>query len=204
MKSLRTYILESLQARYQKYFKDVYSNMQSLIKDNKIEPIEVNVENIGCPNRPFEFEDFVNDRTVRHLINDKTVGFSILKQMIQIPKKYLTDESDEGTKEFAPECWPFSFNKGTDMYLIGISMFDRKVSYIDNFVHLVGIETSMIVSDSLPVLKEMLKLSVKKIRKTKEYSGITAKPAHPKMKALLLKLGFSAFKENKEILTYKL
>lgn len=204
MKSLTVYIQEALQPKYQKYFKQVYQTMQSLLKDNKIQPIDVNVDNLGCPNRPFKFEDFMQDKTVLKIINDRQVGFVVTSQMIKTPNKYLIDDSGKDKKELKPECYPFSYKQDKNMYFVGISMFDKNVTYVDNFIHLVGIETSLIVSESTPVLKDMLKKSIKNILKEHQYSGISAKPEHPKMKAVLTKLGFSSMKDNKDILTYKL
>lgn len=204
MKSLTVYIQEALQSKYQKYFKSVYDSMKSLMKDNKVQPIEVDVKAMGCPKKPFMFEDFSQDKTVKTIISDRALGFTVINQMLQTPNKYLVDENGDDKKELKPECWPFSYKQDKNMFFVGISMFDKNVTYVDNFIHLVAIETSLIVADSTPVLKDMLKKSIKNILKGHQYNGITAKPAHPKMKAILTKLGFSSFKDNKEILTYKL
>ena len=86
-----------------------------------------------------------------------------------------------------------------------VNVFDKNVSYIDNFVHLIGIESSLIVQESLPLNKAILADFVKFMEGEKQqFIGISAKPTHPKMKATLIKLGFNTFKDNKEILTYKL
>jgi hypothetical protein len=81
-------------------------------------------------------------------------------------------------------------------------MYDEKVNYIDNFVTLVLIESSMIVSKSQDVDKAILN-DFENMMKGK-FDGICVKPAHPKLKATFTKLGFSSFKDNKEILTLKL
>lgn len=200
MKLLSALISESLEAKYIKYFKQILATNNALIKDNKIQQIDVDINNIGCPDKPFLFNDFCNDKTIRSIIDNNLFGFTVINQMLKIPKKYLTDNN----KELTPDCWPFSYQQGENMYFIGLAMFDKNVSHIDNFINLVAIETSLIVEKSSPVLKEMLKQVIKNISKEHQYSGITAKPTHPKMKAILLKLGFSTFKDNKDILTYKL
>ena len=84
-------------------------------------------------------------------------------------------------------------------------MFDQNVSYIDNFIHLIEIESSLIVKNPVPLNKAILMDFIKYIKsKNQQIIGITAKPTHPKMKAILIKLGFDSFKDNKEILTYKI
>ena len=75
---------------------------------------------------------------------------------------------------------------------------------IDNFVHLIAIESSLVVAESLVLNKAILNDFIKLINADGHYQGITVKPTHPKMKANFIKLGFNSFKDNKEILTYKL
>ena len=125
--------------------------------------------------------------------------------MLQNPNKYLVDKSGEEEKELKPECLPYWYQQDNNIYFIGIVMYDSSVTYIDEFAHLVDIETSLCVSESVPVLKAMLNdFALHYLNKKGNYKGLTAKPEHPKMKAILNKLGFNPFKDNKDILIYKL
>lgn len=201
MKSLVKYITEGLKSEYQQWFKKVYQTQQSLIKDNKVQPIQVDVDQLNKPKKTFTFEDFSTDAVVKKIVGDKQVGFTVTNQMIRNPKQYIQDEE----KEIKPECLPYWYKDGDNIYFVGICIFDKNVSYIDNFVHLIGIESSLIVQESLPLNKAILGDFVKFMEGEKQqFTGITAKPTHPKMKATLIKLGFNSFKDNKEILTYKL
>lgn len=201
MKSLVAYITEGLKSEYQQWFKKVYQTQQALIKDNKVQPIKVDVDKLNKPKRTFTFEDFSTDAVVKKIVGDKQVGFTVTNQMIRNPKQYIQDEG----KELNPECLPYWYQDGDNIYFVGICIFDKNVSYIDNFVHLIGIESSMIVQESLPLNKAILADFIKFMEGEKQqFTGITAKPTHPKMKANLIKLGFNTFKDNKEILTYKL
>ena len=83
-------------------------------------------------------------------------------------------------------------------------MYDKNVTYIDSFIHLINIESSLIVSESLPLLKAMLNDFIKTINKEGNYNGISAKPTHPKIKATLIKLGFRVSNDNKNLLVYKI
>jgi len=199
MKQISTYIYEALNAKLRRWFKDVYKSQKSLISDNKLQPIEVDVSNINKPEHSFSFEDFAKDTVVKQILGDNMTGFTVINQMIKNPKKYLVDED----KELAPECYPYFYRQDNNTFFVGMTMFS-KTQYVDGFIHMVGIETSLIVKESQPLLKAMLNDFIALVKKEGEVTGITAKPLHPKMKAIFTKLGFSSFKDNKDILTYKI
>jgi hypothetical protein len=200
MKSLFTYLIEGLKSDVQQWLKNVYQTQQSLVKDNKVQPIQVDVNKLNKPKKAFEFEDFSTDAIAKKIVGDRQVGFVVTNQMIRNPKQYIQDEN----KELKPECLPYWYQEGENIYFVGICIYDKQVSYIDNFVHIIGIESSLIVAESAPLLKAILNDFIKFIGKEGNFTGISAKPTHPKMKANLIKLGFNSFKDNKEILTYKL
>ena len=200
MKQLLTYINEALKSDVQQWLKNVYQTQQTLIKDNKVQPLQVDVNKLNKPKKSFTFEDFSTDAVVKKIVGDKQVGFVVTNQMIRNPKQYIQDEN----KELAPECLPYWYQDGENIYFVGICIYDKKASYIDNFVHIIGIESSLVVAESAPLLKAILGDFIKFIEKEGNFVGISAKPTHPKMKANLIKLGFNSFKEIKEILTYKL
>jgi len=199
MKQISTYITEALNAKFRRWFKDVYKSQQSLISDNKLQPIEVDVSKLNKPEHSFAFEDFTKDTVVKQILSDKMTGFTVINQMIKNPKKYLIDEE----KELAPECYPYFYRQDKNTFFVGMTMFS-KTQYIDGFIHMVGIETSLIVNESQPLLNAMLNDFIALVNKAGDIKGITAKPLHPKMKAIFIKLGFSSFKDNKDILTYKI
>ena len=200
MKTLITYINEKLKADVEQWLSKVYDTQQKLIKDNKVEPIKVDINKLNKPKKPFTFEDFSTDTVVKNIVGNKQVGFTVINQMIRNPKQYVFDED----KQMNPECLPYWYADGENIYFIGICIYDKNVSYIDNFVHLIAIESSLIVSESLPLNKAILNDFIKLINADGHYQGITVKPMHPKMKANFIKLGFNSLKENTEILTYKL
>lgn len=206
MKNLTEYILESIKPDVIKWLKQVYETMQKLIKNNKVQPINVDIKQLAKPQKGgFSFDDFANDKMVKTIVNDKMVGFVVTSQMINNPKMYLVDKNGEEQKELKPECLPYWYQQENNIYFVGIVMFDTSTTYIDEFAHLVGIETSLCVSESTPVLKAILNdFALHYLNKKGNYKGLTAKPTHPKMKAILTKIGFSTFKDNPDILTYKL
>ena len=200
MKNLITYITEKLKADVQQWLKQVYDTQQSLIKDNKVQPIKVDVNKLNKPKKSFTFEDFSTDTVVKQIVGDKQVGFTVINQMIRNPKQYILDEN----KKLKPECYPYWYADGENVYFVGLCIYDKNVSYIDNFVHLIAIESSLVVAESLVLNKAILNDFIKLVNGDGHYQGITVKPTHPKMKANFIKLGFNSFKDNKEILTYKL
>ena len=188
MISILAYIHESLKTDIQKWLKDIYQTQQSLIKDNKLQPIQVDTSKLNKPKKSFIFDEYATDETFKKIINNKQVGFTVASQMLRIPNQYLKDDD----KEYKPDCIPYWYKD------------DKNVTYIDSFIHLINIESSLIVSESLPLLKAMLNDFIKTINKEGNYNGISAKPTHPKIKATLIKLGFNASNDNKNILTYKI
>ena len=194
------YITEKLKADVQQWLSQVYNTQQELIKDNKVEPIKVDVNKLNKPKKTFTFEDFSTDTVVKNIVGNKQVGFVVINQMIRNPKQYVLDEN----KQMNPECLPYWYADGENIYFVGLCIFDKTVSYIDNFIHLIAIESSLVVLEALPLNKAILNDFIKLINADGHYQGITVKPTHPKMKANFIKLGFNPLKENKEILTYKL
>ena len=206
MKQLQSYIYEALKFDIQKWFQQVYKTMSKLVKNNKTQMIDVDVKKLAKPQTGgFQFEDFVNDKNVKAIIDDDNIGFTVTSQMIQNKKQYFVEKNGETQTELKPECLPYWYQENNNVYFIGLVMFDIKIKHIDEFANLVDIETSLCVQESLPVLKAMLNdFSLHYLNKKGNFRGLTAKPAHPKMKSTLVKLGFTTSKDNKNILVYKL
>lgn len=200
MKKLSLYILEKLNYDVEKWLKSVYETMQKLIKDNKVQQIEIDVKKLNKPKKPFNFNDFLTDTIVKQIISDKQLGFTVTNQMIRNPKQYILDEE----KEMNPECYPYWYQQDDNIYFVGLIIYDKTVSYIDNFIHLIGIESSLIVSESQVLNKALLADFIRLANNNGSFNGITVKTSHPKMKATFIKLGFNTLKEDNNILTYKL
>lgn len=207
MKSLVQYIFESFPPNIEKWLKSVYENMTKLIKDNKVEPIDIDVKKLSKPDKgAFKYQDYKDSKVFKDIINNKQLGFAVTNQILQAPNKYLVDKSGEEQYIAEPECLPYWYAPTKDdIYFVGIVLFDTNKEYIENFATVDNIETSLCVKESLPVLKAILNdFALHYVSKKKNYAGLCAKPIHPKTKAMLVRLGFSQFKDNKEIYTYKL
>ena len=120
MKNLITYITEKLKSDVQQWLKQVYDTQQKLIKDNKVQPIKVDVNKLNKPKQPFVFEDFYTDAIVKQIIGNKQVGFTVINQMIRNPKQYILDEK----KELNPSCLPYWYADGKNIYFVGLCVYD--------------------------------------------------------------------------------
>lgn len=202
MRSLYSYIIEALKQDVQKWLKQVLDTQQSLVKDNKLQPIEVDVKKLNKPKKPFEYDQYAGDPVFKKLVLNNVIGFTVTGQMLKVPGKYLKD----GDKEYKPNCYPYWYSsEENNVYFVGICMYDQNIQYIENYLHVINIESSLIVTDSTVLNKAMLSDFGKTMKKANgNIIGFTAKPQHPKAKAALLKMGFNTSKENKEILVYKI
>lgn len=192
-----SYIVESLKADAKKFFNKVYDTQQTLIKDNKPVSIDVDIKQLKKPKSPFAVED-LNDKSIKQIISNKLVGFPIINQMLRNAKMYLHDEE----KELKVQGYPYFYVQDKNVFLVGMCLFDDKTSYIDGFIHLVAFDTSLVVAKADELNKAMLNDFIKDNKD--KYKGITAKPTHPKIKAILTKLGFSSFKDSKELMTLQI
>lgn len=198
MKSLVKYIIETLNNDTQKWLKQILDNTIKLSKSNKIEPLIVDVNQLNKPEKPFLYNDFFNNNIVKQIIGNNKLGFTVINQIIRNPKQYITD------KEINGECYPYWYQNNDSILCIGLCIYDKNVSYIENYLSLYGIESSLIVDNSQDLNTAILNDFTKLIPKIGKYEGIAAKPLHPKMKAILQKIGFVPSKDNKEIFIYKI
>ena len=206
MKSLLYYINEALRPEVSKWIAGIYDKMVTLVKEKKINTkLEVDVKRLAKPEKGgFEYDDFSNDKTIKNFIKNNVFGFTVINQMMTNPNKYLVNVGDTN-EDLKPECLPYWYDADSNVYFIGLVMWDKTISYADNFATIVSIESSLLVDDSLSLLKAILNdFSLQYLNKKGTYKGLASKPIHPKMKAILLKLGFKPSQENKEILIYKL
>jgi len=198
MKHLTTYLFEALKNDVQKWLKQVFDGQQKLIKSNKLQPLTVDVEKLNKPEEPFLYNDFFNDNTVKLMIGNNKIGFTVINQMIKNPKQYISDKDING------ECYPYWYQDNDTIFCIGLCVYDKNVSYIENYLSLYGIESSLIVQNSKDLNKAILNDFIKQVPQIGDYEGLAVKPIHPKMKANLQRIGFNPSQDNKEILIYKI
>lgn len=208
MKSITTYIKEALNSDIQNWLNDVYETNKTLIKNNKVTPIEIDVNKLNKPSKPFDYDQFINDPIFKKTIGDNLVGFTVTNQIISNLNKYLIDKNNN--KELKPNCYPYWYSIPIDKntqntFFVGLCLYDRNITYLNNYLHLISIESSLFVKNSINLNKAILNDFSKVVKKVNsKYEGISANPIHPKMKAILIKLGFTPSHDNKDIFIYKI
>lgn len=190
-------IFEGLSGDVKKFFNNVFKTQEKLVEKNKVQPIQVDDKKLNKPKSGFKKED-LQDKSVKQIISSKHTGFTVANQMLSNENKYFKDED----KEYNPTCYPYFYKDGKNVYCVGLLMYDEKINYVDGFVTLLLIETSLIVSEANPICKSILNDFTNMMKG--KFTGICVKPVHPKLKAIFTKLGFSSMKDNKEILTLKI
>ena len=200
MKSILSYILENLKPDVQKFIKQVFDNETKLIQNGKIEPLEIDVTKLNKPEHEFLYDNYYNDNVFKSIIDNKIFGFVVISQMLKQVKQYLID----GDKELKPSAYPYWYQGDKGVYCVGMLLYDNQIAYKDNYLTLCAIESTLFAKNSLDLNKAILNDFIKLVPKMGSYEGIAIKPLHPKMKALIMKLGFKMDIDDKEILIYKL
>lgn len=150
--------------------------------------------------KSMSLEEISGNSKLVNMISDKDHGFPVAAQLIKNPDKYFKDDPS-----LSPDCMLYFYSGSDNEYknsLIGICMYDEKVQYIENLVHVVLIETSNDVENKKDINDFMLK-DLSETEKDNGMSGMTAKFLNSKQKTTLVKLGFKQTKENKEIMFHK-
>ena len=142
MKSITTYIKEALNSDIQNWLNDVYETNKTLIKNNKVTPIEIDVNKLNKPSKPFDYDQFINDPIFKKTIGDNLVGFTVTNQIISNLNKYLIDKNNN--KELKPNCYPYWYSIPIDKntqntFFVGLCLYDRNIIYLNNYLHLINI-----------------------------------------------------------------
>lgn len=200
MKRFSTFFYEALSSEAQDWLKSVVNTQKSLVKDNKVQPITVDINKLNKPRNPFTYDDFCNDALVKNLLGDKNVGFLVTNQMIRNAKNFIFDEG----KNIKPNCFPYWYQEGNNIYFVGLCIYDKEHTYIDGLVNLIDIDSSSIVKNADELNTAIFNDFTKMMGEDQKIKGIVSKPKHAKIKSLLQKFGFGPSKENNELLTHKI
>lgn len=200
MKRFSTFLFEALSSETQDWIESVVNTQKSLVKDNKLEPIEVDVTKLNKPRKPFSYNDFFNNTSIKDLLIDKNVGFLITNQIVRNPKNFIVDD----IKDITINCYPYWYQDGNNIFFVGLCMYDKEHLFIDGLVNLTNIDSSNIVKNKEELNKAIFNDFIKIMSTDQKIKGIAAKPKHSKIKILFQKLGFNSSKDNNELMTYKI
>lgn len=206
MKSIKTYILEQLSSEFLDWFKKLYANMIKLQRSNSLESVDIDITKLSKPKtEAYSYEDFLTDKYVKSFLSNPKYGFTVINQMVKNPKKYFPEQENDDKEVSNCKCLPYWYKTDNYIYFVGLIIYDTGIKHIDNCCNILAIESSLIVKDSYKLLKAMLNdFCNNYINKENKFVGLTAKPTHPKTKAIVTKLNFKSSKDNKEILVYKI
>lgn len=200
MKRFSTFLFEALSSEAQDWIESVVNTQKSLVKDNKLEPIEVDINKLNKPRKPFSYNDFFNNTSIKDLLINKNVGFLITNQIVRNPKNFIVDD----TKDITINCYPYWYQDGNNIFFVGLCMYDKEHLFIDGLVNLTNIDSSNIVKNKDELNKAIFNDFIKIMSTDQKIKGIAAKPKHSKIKILFQKLGFNTSKDNNELMTYKI
>lgn len=200
MKRFSTFLFEALSSEAQDWIESVVNTQKSLVKDNKLEPIEVDVTKLNKPRKPFSYNDFFNNASIKDLLINKNVGFLITNQIVRNPKNFIVDD----TNDITINCYPYWYQDGNNIFFVGLCMYDKEHLFIDGLVNLTNIDSSNIVKNKDELNKAIFNDFIKIMSTDQKIKGIAAKPKHSKIKILFQKLGFNTSKDNNELMTYKI
>lgn len=200
MKRFSTFLFEALSSEAQDWIESVVNTQKSLVKDNKLEPIEVDINKLNKPRKPFSYNDLFNNTSIKDLLINKNVGFLITNQIVRNPKNFIVDD----TKDITINCYPYWYQDDNNIFFVGLCMYDKEHLFIDGLVNLTNIDSSNIVKNKDELNKAIFNDFIKIMSTDQKIKGIAAKPKHSKIKILFQKLGFNTSKDNNELMTYKI
>jgi len=196
------YLNEGLLDWFKAFFKKVFKSQQSRLNGNNVEMYEVNTKTIKFAKEPVKFSEIDND-TLNEWKHNK-LGYVVATNIINNQKKLLVDINNN---PIDPLVYTF-FSQDEDgkrTYSIALLMVDNTSTYIENYRHIVDIESNLIVDNPTEVNETVLKQYIDICKKeNSNIKGFTAKNLHPKLKGNLNKLKFKTSQENKEILIYNI
>lgn len=210
MKNLRNYILESLSGSQKQFFDNTLKSQKSLIINNKVNQIVVDLSKIGQPQISALTDVDLSYKNLKELITDRQIGFTTLTKFIVRPNNYLIDQKDKN-KQLKMKWLPYFYTEdpkdpNKPNYMISNIVFDDSTQYVENMIHIMNLESALPVQNKDAVTKQVFTLFINQFVKLKykDIIGFTAKPADMTIRGTLTRLGFKTMTDNKDILTYKI
>jgi len=192
---------EGLLSWLKAFIKKLKGNQTKLIVDNgRVNMLDMDVKKLKYQKEPAKFRDLAKDKDTLEVWSNNKIGFPESFKIAKNINKYCVDL---GEVKSDPYVYTFYYQSEATYYA-GVLIYDNNVQYIENYLHIISIETNLVV-DNPSEVQEAIFNEFKNIMNTKKMSieGFTAKDdVHPKMKGIITKLGFKPSDDNPEI--YKL
>lgn len=194
MKSLELYINEAIDAKYKMWFNKLFKMQTTLIKDNKVIPLKINIKQIKGNEQSAKLQDIITNSEELKLINHKQIGFPTTSLIIKGANQHLTDT--ENKQKYDVNVKRFFYIDGDNTYCIAYVMYDESITKIEGFVNILDFD----ILQNIENLTEVQKFIIEHIEeelKGQDKSGMLYSGNLPKIKSSLIKQGFSTSKENK-------
>jgi len=188
---------EGFLSKLANWFKGIFKTQKKLENEN----LKVDVKQIKSPEKPMKLKDILAVDSEMELINDKNVGFPVASQIINQKDKYLTltSEKNEDKKEYQPLVDRYFYVDGNNKYMIGQIMYDISIKNDNNFVNMINFEVLQKVENLSEVQKYINGIFEGNMKK-QSFKGFQYNITHPRVKAVLIKLGYKTENNNKNII----
>lgn len=202
MKHLSTIIREALEDKKQKLVDVVSKSMGALIVNNKVRQIQVDINNLNKPEVDFDRNDLL-DKSVQSIIKNKFTGMTYTSFILSNQNDMLTNTDNS---EMTLKWRPYLYKEGNNVYMIGLYVYTEDFHYVDEMIHLVSLDTSVIVENDKELLTAMFNDQIDYIKKTygSKYVGITIKSQNNAFVNSMKSLGFKQVEGNNNIYSYEL
>lgn len=189
-------INESLLSWLKAFIKKLKSNQTKLINNNKVNMLDMDVDKLIMQKEPARFNDLIKDRDTLEIWQNAKIGFPESSIIAKNINKYC---KDLGEVKSDPYVYTFYY-KSESIYYAGVLIYEPNIQYIENYVHIISIETNLVVDNPTEV-QEAIFNQFKNIMLKEKMSceGFTAKITHNKMKGILEKLRFKKSEDNEEL-----
>lgn len=188
---------EGFLSKLANWFKGIFKTQKKLENEN----LKVDVKQIKSPEKPMKLKDILAVDSEIELINDKNVGFPVASQIINQKDKYLTltSEKNDEKREYQPLVDRYFYVDGNNKYMIGQIMYDISIKNDNNFVNMINFEVLQKVENLSEVQKYICEIFEGNMKK-QSFKGFQYNITHPRVKAVLIKLGYKTENNNKNII----
>ena len=192
---------EGLLSWLKAFIKKIKNNQLKLIQNGKVQMVKMDKKKIKIQKEPASLIELSKDKETIDIWSNPKIGFPESAKIIKNLKKYSPSlEGDEDNKKSTPYVYTFYY-QGDNTYYSGIIMYDKTIEYIENRIHIINLETNLVVDNPSEIQKLMLDQFKDEMQKVKpSYEGFTTKffDLH-KFKPTMIKLGFKEDETLKEI-----
>ena len=210
MQSLKDYIYnisedkflnESLLSWLHSFMNKVHNNQKKLFSDGKLNMLKMDIKKLKYQKQNIALSELSKDKDTVNAWSDTQLGFPDSSEILKNTKKYCQDTD---TVKSNPQVYTFYYD-GDNTYYAGVIIYEKDIQEIENYLHIVCIETNNVVDNKKEVeiaMFDQFKNMIKTINKS--IVGYTGKDTTRKnrIKTTLKNIGFTKSDEIDELYIY--